>query len=64
MGSEDIVRRSEQDVLEAAKAWFKTASDRTLTPTEQRLKMAVFMLLRASNLSGEHRIDLEKLKGQ
>lgn len=64
MGSEDLVRRSEKEVIEAAKEWVRSLpSDRPLTPQEQRLKMALFMLKKASGLSGEHRIDLDKLKG-
>lgn len=60
----EILQQAEREVLEAAREWFRgIPKDRPLTPQEQRLKMAVFMLVKASSLSGEHRLDLDKLKG-
>ena len=60
MGQDEIVRRAEQEVLEAAREWDRQAqaSGRPLTPVEQRLRMALFMLRKAKGLSGMHRISI------
>jgi hypothetical protein len=57
--AEEMVRRAEQDVLAAAKEWALEAWDReNLTPAEQKLKMAVFMLKKSSSLSGQYRLTM------
>jgi len=54
MGSEEVVKNAEKEVLAAALAWSKEApwQHRDLTEAEQRLKMAVYMLSKARTITG------------
>lgn len=54
MSKESLVRQAEHDVLVAARAWAdaKPWKSRTLTPEEEKLKYALFMLERAQRVSG------------
>lgn len=58
MGSDQVVRDAEREVLEAAKAWSREApwQGRRLSPAEERLKMAVFMLGKARTITGSIRV--------
>jgi hypothetical protein len=60
MPPEDMLKKAEQEVIKAARAWAREVQSRQdkLTPVEQNLKLAVFMLKKAFSLSGEYRFVL------
>ena len=62
--SEELKRRAEKEVIEAAKELDREiqAASRPLTRGEQRLKMAIYMLHKANSISGEYRFTIPRDK--
>jgi hypothetical protein len=58
----EVVRKAEQDVLEAATEWAREApwQTRELTPAEQKLKIAVYLLGRTRKITGSFKLDIPK----
>ncbi len=54
MGNEQVLMEAEKDVVAAAREWFREApwQGRDLSPSETRLRSAVYMLNRARSITG------------
>ena len=63
MANEEVVRNAEKEVLAAAVEWSREApwKNRELTPAEQKLKIAVYMLSRAKSITGSVRVVLDSV---
>lgn len=57
MGSDEVVKNAEREVVNATIEWSREApwQHRELTQAEQRLKMAVYMLTKAKSITGQMR---------
>lgn len=58
----EVVRKAEQDVLDAALEWSKEApwQTRELTAAEQKLKIAVYLLGRTRQITGSFKLEIPK----
>ena len=58
----EVIRKAEQEVLDAALAWSREApwQKRVLTAAEQKLKIAVYMLGKTRSITGSFKLDLPK----
>ncbi len=58
----EVIRKAEQEVLDAAIAWSREApwQHRSLSEAEQKLKIAVYLLGRTRSITGSFKLDIPK----